>query len=258
MRRSTVPLVVAVLNVALGGQARARGSLSTSPDDAVEASEGVEGADGDGADAAGTATQESSPSHDAVPKNPRMHRLYHHDAIGIGGWFASSIFEGTASDGSPGTRDVKAMTIALITTLAYRVRPGLAIGAQLQVNFFPYVKATEDRGLGYRQLVGSNIGVSGLLGPSVTMMRARLRLDISAGFLFVAVKAENRLPTEPAFGGVGAGLSIAGGYDIPLKFRRALTLDIRVTSGAHFWKPDPTHRVGWDFAPMFLVGYRWY
>lgn len=193
----------------------------------------------------------------ATPAGIFPGRFYVHTVIGIGGWFASSRYnDGTEDDPEEiGTRDIRAFTLGIASTFAHRVRPWLAIGLHDQIHFMPYVHATENRRFGYRPLEGVRLGVAGMLGPSITLLRRSLRLDLSPGVLFVVTGSERANPDEPAFGGVGGGLSLAGGYDIPVSATLAVAVEFRVTTGWHA-NSDPTHTLGWDTAVTAMMGVR--
>jgi len=181
--------------------------------------------------------------------SPDPSRFYFHEAVGLGGWFASSSYK-------DGTRDIQALSLGVVSTVAFRPSPSMAIGGQLQFNFSPFLNVTQNRSRGgpFHQLPGVPWALSGLMGPSLTLFPGNFRFDISPGFLWVVTGPEAGQRTA-AFGGTGAGVSGAAGYDLNLNDRLALCLELRATTGLHV-NSDSTHIIGWDLGVAFLAGVR--
>ncbi len=185
---------------------------------------------------------------------PETSRFYFAATAGPGAWVATSLYNSGSKNGATGTRDIQAFSLGVVSTVGFRPSQALAIGGQIQLDYFPLVNATENRSAGFRPLTGVPFGISSLMGPSLTLFPGALRFDISPGFLWVVTGPEAR-HTSAAFGGTGAGISIAGGYDLPINSTLAVALELRATTGFHL-NSDSTHIIGFDAGFSLMAGVR--
>jgi len=181
-------------------------------------------------------------------------RLYFHAAGGLGGQVGTSIYTSSSKTSPTGTRDFQALSVDLVSTVAFRPSQLLAIGGQLHVNTFPFLNVTENRSQGPRTLTGVSYGISGIFGPSLTLFPGDFRFDVSPGFLWV-ITGPQAGRSQATLGGTGLGLGLAGGYDVPVTSTLAVALEVRLTSGFHL-NSDSTHIIGFDAGLALMVGIR--